>query len=296
MTFDVVAFAASKVGPPGAPREAELPPGPAAGAILALDEDSLTVTVSPSLGASALEAGLRERGLTLGLFPETFERATIGELLDADAPGAGASGAGFASRLVGVPGEDEVSLGIRRRPAAQAGRALAVGAFAEGVDRLRRLAQDGDLPDIAVLWDAAASELWLRAAGDPDGARARVPAGGGVLLLVTAGLDGVAARRVALAVRDCQPGVIDLGQNAARAWAGIRYDPPAHAATLARAGYDLTVERSRIGWRDVTAAAAEARAAAGWAACELAGATMHDALLTVRRITAAVVADAKDGT
>ena len=64
---------------------------------------------------------------------------------------------------------------------------------------------------------------------------------------------------------------------------------------LARAGYELTVERSRVGWRDVTGVAAEARARPGWTACEVAGATMHDALLTVRRLTAAEAVDAKDG-
>jgi len=43
----------------------------------------------------------------------------------------------------------------------------------------------------------------------------------------------------------------------------------------------------RLPWSDVVGAAIDARTHPGYTACEVAGATMHDALLTVRRITAA---------
>ena len=293
MTFDPVAFAAAHVGPPGPPQPFSLNPPPDGAAIIAVDAGSLTVTVPLVAAAAPLEAGLREHGLTLGLFPETFERATVGELLEDDAPGAGASGPGFASRLVRRPESGVVALGVRRRPAAQAGRALAVGAFEDAVHAVRRLAQDGDLPEIALVLDAAAADLWLSAADDPDGARARIRPGGALLLLIASGAEGVAARRVATAVRDAAlADAVDLGQNPARGWAAVRYDGPGHAATLARAGYVLEVERQRLPWSDIVGAAIDARTHPGYTTCEVAGAAMHDALLTVRRITAAPAAAA----
>jgi alkyldihydroxyacetonephosphate synthase len=291
VSFDVVAFAAARAGAPGPPRLEEPAPPPAGGDLLTVDEESLTVTVAPGLGAAPLETALRELGLTLGLFPEDFERATVGQLVAEDAPGAGASGPGFASRLVGVPVEGQLTLGVRRRPVAQAGRGLAVDVFADGIELLRRLAQDGDLPEIALVADAAAADLWLSAAGDPDETRARIPAAGGLLVLIAAGPEGVAARRIGRAVRDCLPGPVDLGQNPARGWAGVRYEGPRHAEVLARAGYDLDVERRRLAWRELAPAAAEARGG-GWVACEVSGATLHDALLTVRRLTSTRAAGA----
>ena len=107
-------------------------------------------------------------------------------------------------------------------------------------------------------------------------------------MLIASGAEGVAARRIAAAVRDAAlPEAADLGQNPARGWAGVRYEGPGHAAALARAGYVLEVLRQRLPWRDVVGAAIDARTEPGFTACEVAGATMHDALLTVRRITAA---------
>lgn len=287
--FDPVAWAASRVGAPGQPAEEQLPePAPDGGVIVDLDLESLAVTVPPGYGAAALEGVLRERGLTLGLFPESFERATIGELLESDAPGAGASGPGFASRLLALPTADEVTIGVRRRPAMQAGRALTVDAFADAVGFLRRLAQDGDLPDVGVVFDEVAADLWLSAAGNPDDSHDRVPVGGALLILITAGGEGTAARQVARAIRDCQPGSVDLGQNVARGWAGARYDLPGHAAALAAAGYRLETTRERLRWRSIVGAAAEARVDPdGIVACEVTGAMTHDALLIVRRIAPA---------
>ena len=120
------------------------------------------------------------------------------------------------------------------------------------------------------------------------GAASRVRPGGALLLLIASGAEGVAARRVAGAVRDAALGdAVDLGQNPARGWAGTRYEGPGHGAALARAGYLLEVLRQRLPWSDVVGAAIDARTHPGYTACEVAGATMHDALLTVRRITAA---------
>ena len=100
---------------------------------------------SRRLAAVTVEARLREEDLTLGLFPERYEVASVGELVEGDDPGAGARGAGFATLLRGTE-DGLLLLDVRRRPAAQSGRGLLVESFAAGCEALRVLAQSDMVP------------------------------------------------------------------------------------------------------------------------------------------------------
>jgi hypothetical protein len=288
--FDPVAWARDRVGPPGPGAAPAHEPPAAIEAELEVDAESLLATVDPAARAVAVEARLREAGLTLGLFPESYETASIGELVRRDEPGAGASGPGFASRHLGTDAGGRLVLGVRRRPAAQAGRGLVLPSLARGIRVLRTLAQSDDLPDLALLADSAAARLWLAVAGDPDGASAAIGDDDALLLLIAAGEPGEAARRVAAAVsRAGAAEPLDLGQTAARAWAGARYDLARHAATLREAGYELGVARELVRWSAVPDACERALSGAGegrLVSRELAGATPHGAELVVRTLTA----------
>ena len=115
MTFDPIAWAARHGATPGPP--VELPPAVTSIGAMYVDTHSLLCSVDPALAAVTVEARLREEDLTLGLFPERYEVASVGELVEDDDPGAGARGAGFATLLRGTE-HGLLLLDVRRRPAA----------------------------------------------------------------------------------------------------------------------------------------------------------------------------------
>ena len=117
-----------------------------------VDAHSLLCSVDPALAAVTVEARLREEDLTLGLFPERYEVASVGELVEGDDPGAGARGAGFATLLRGTE-DGLLLLDVRRRPAAQSGRGLLIESFEAGCEALRILAQTDVVPAISLLAD-----------------------------------------------------------------------------------------------------------------------------------------------
>jgi hypothetical protein len=281
VTFDAVAWARQLAGEPGPP-EAVADEGPAASGTIEIDETSLIAAVEPALSAAAVEERLRDAGLTLGLFPERYELASVGELVDGDDPGAGATACGFASLCVGRDG-DRILLGVRRRPEAQAGRGLLVSDFGGGIEALRLAAQAEALPQIALLADRGSADLWLRVAGDPDGAVASLGGDNALVVLVASGRHGEAAPVVERAIVALGDAVVeDLGQNVARAWTGARYELARLTASLATAGYDLSSERAWHRW----SALAEAAAAADGIGREITAAGLHGAVLQRRRLRA----------
>ena len=283
MTFDPIAWAARHGATPGPPLDRAAVPA-AAGTVL-VDATSLLCAADPAIAAVAVEARLREEGLTLGLFPERYEAASVGDLVTADEPGAGASGPGFASL---VAGRDNglVLLGVRRRPAAQSGRGLLVESFAAGCDAMRAMAQAGVLPEIALLADAEAADLLLEVAGDPDGARRALADGQALLILIAAGGQGEAAARAERAIAACASSLVaDLGQNVARAWAASRYDLAAHVDDLRGLGYRLDTVRTWHRWSRLAGAFADAPDGV-WRGRELVGATPHGAVLQDRLLYA----------
>ena len=279
MTFDPIAWAARHGATPGPP--VERPPAATSVGAMYVDVQSLLCSVDPALAAVTVEARLREEDLTLGLFPERYEVASVGELVAGDDPGAGARGAGFATLLRGTE-DGLLLLDVRRRPAAQSGRGLLVESFAAGCEALRILAQTDILPAISLLADPAAADLLLEVAGDPDGARASLGDGTALLILVAAGRQGEAAARAERAIAAAASYISsDLGQNVARAWAGSRYDLPEHAATLAAAGYRLETSREWHRWSRLEAAL-DARPEGAWCGRELVGVSAQGAVLQDR--------------
>jgi hypothetical protein len=279
MTFDPIAWAARHGAAPGPP--VDRPPAVTSVGAMYVDAHSLLCSVDPALAAVTVEARLREEDLTLGLFPERYEVASIGELVAGDEPGAGARGAGFATLVRGTE-DGLLLLDVRRRPAAQSGRGLLIESFEAGCEVLRILAQTDVVPAISLLVDPAAADLLLEVAGDPDGARASLGDGRALMILVAAGRQGEAAARAERAIAACASSIsADLGQNVARAWAGSRYDLPTHAATLAAAGYRLETTREWHRWSRLPDALAEVPEGA-WCGREVVGVSGQGAVLQHR--------------
>jgi alkyldihydroxyacetonephosphate synthase len=169
-------------------------------ALLALDEQSATVTVGAGMRAVALERELGPRGLTLGHFPQSYEYVTLGgcaatrsagqastgygaiekmvlglrlaapagELALAPLP-ASAAGPSLRQLLVGSEGTlgviSEVSLRVRAAPVRRSYEGLFFRDFATGVQALRRLALEHALPDVARLSDEHETMTSLALAG-----------------------------------------------------------------------------------------------------------------------------------
>jgi alkyldihydroxyacetonephosphate synthase len=174
--------------------------------VLALDRESLTVTVQAGVRGPALERHLAARGLTLGHFPQSFEYVSLGgcaatrsagqastgygaiekmvlglrlaaPAAEIELPAVPASAAGPALRqlLIGSEGTlgviGELSLRVRRAPARRIYEGVFFAEFAAGVAWLRELASEHALPDVARLSDEheTRSSLALAGAGGVKG-------------------------------------------------------------------------------------------------------------------------------
>ncbi len=156
--------------------------------ILAVDEDSMTVTLEPGLRGPRAEELLAEHGLTLGHFPQSFEYASIGGFAVTRSSGQSSAGYGrFDSLVVGLrvatpqgelvlgnspanaagPDLREVVMGsegafgvvtavtvrVRRLPKVKVYLTWRWESFAEGAAAMRTLAQAGVLPTVLRLSD-----------------------------------------------------------------------------------------------------------------------------------------------
>ena len=110
MTFDPIAWAARHGAVPGSPVD-RAPAVTSVGAMF-IDAHSLLCAVDPDLAAVTVEARLREEDLTLGLFPERYEVASVGDLVEGDDPGAGSS----RRRLQGTAAGHRGRVAAARRP------------------------------------------------------------------------------------------------------------------------------------------------------------------------------------
>jgi alkyldihydroxyacetonephosphate synthase len=166
------------------------------GALVALDRESLTVTVQAGMRAPALERRLGTRGLTLGHFPQSFEHVSLGGCAATRSAGQASTGYGrFEEMVLGLrltAPAGEIELGAQ--PASAAGprlRELVVGSegtlgvigeldlrvrpapqrhhyegvffedFAAGAGALRALAQEHAAPAVARLSDAPETRMSL---------------------------------------------------------------------------------------------------------------------------------------
>ncbi len=170
------------------------------GDVLALDEDSRTVTVQGGMRAPALERRLARNGLTLGHYPQSFEYVSLGGCAATRSAGQASSGYGAIERMVkglrlAAPSGEielpampasaagpslrqtligsegtlgvicELSLRVRAAPSERSYVGVFFDSFEAGTRVLRTLAQQGTSPDVARLSDEQETRMSLALAG-----------------------------------------------------------------------------------------------------------------------------------
>jgi alkyldihydroxyacetonephosphate synthase len=168
--------------------------------VVALDEESATVTVQAGIRAPALERHLGARGLTLGHFPQSYEYVSLGGCAATRSAGqastgygaiekmvlglrlaapaseialpalpASAAGPGLRQLLVGSEGAlgviSELALRVRPAPRERIYEGVFFEDFAAGSQTLRALAREHALPDVARLSDEQETRMSLALAG-----------------------------------------------------------------------------------------------------------------------------------
>ena len=226
--------------------------------VLAIDEVSRTATLQTGLRGPAAEQALREKNLTLGHFPQSYEGASIGGYAAARSAGQASAGYGrFDDMVVGLtlatprgtvklgsapksaagPDLRQLALGsegalgvitsvtvrVRPAPAVRVYEAWRFDSFEAGADALRRLVQDGPVPTVLRLSDEAETSINL---ADPAGLSGGGPGG----CLVITGYEGtqadVDARRAGATEVLSAAGGRPEGAEGGEAWRTGRYRAP----------------------------------------------------------------------
>lgn len=226
--------------------------------LVELDEISRTATLLPGTRAPHAEALLRERGCTLGHFPQSYEWATIGGFAAARSSGQASAGYGrFDDMVTGLTvATPEGTLGIGRAPRSAAGpdlRQLMLGSegafgvitavtvrvrpapatshyegwsfpsFEIGTAALRRLAQDGPQPTVLRLSDETESMIGL---ADPAKIGGAGPGGCQAICGFDGPADEVAARRARAHTVLADAGGTPLGAGPGERWEHGRFSAP----------------------------------------------------------------------
>ncbi|GAA1950058.1 FAD-binding oxidoreductase [Kitasatospora viridis] len=227
-------------------------------ALIALDTVSRTATLGAGMRGVEAERLLREQGLTLGHFPQSYEGASIGGYAAARSAGQSSAGYGrFDDMVVGLElatPRGTVSLGsapksaagpdlrqlvlgsegvlgvitavtvrVRRAPDTRVFEAWRFEDFEAGAAALRGLAQDGPLPTVLRLSDEAETSVNL---ADPAAMFAGGPGG----CLAVTGYEGtaaeVAARRAGATELLTAAGGQPLGEEPGESWRHGRFKAP----------------------------------------------------------------------
>jgi alkyldihydroxyacetonephosphate synthase len=250
-----------------------------------VDQRSLTAVMGPGLTGPDAEGRLGELGLTLGHFPQSFEFATIGGYVATRSAGqastgygrfdeqvlglrcatpagevvaqpwpASAAGPALRELLVGSEGIlgviTEVTLAVRRRPAARRYEGWWFRSFAAGAEGFRLLEQEDAGPDVARLSDEA--ETLVTSAGSAHGGWR--PEGGSLAVVGWEGTAEDVERRV-----ERTRGVLEgaggsaLGPEAGEAWLRNRYDGPYLRDELMDRGVLVETLETATSWSNLSA-------------------------------------------
>jgi alkyldihydroxyacetonephosphate synthase len=168
--------------------------------VTAVDTQALTARLEPGLRGPEAEAVLAGHGLTLGHFPQSYAKASIGGYAATRSAGQASSGFGRFDEMVlalrvatpegtveagripaSAAGPDlralflgsegvlgvvtEVTVRVRPRPELRRYEAWSFRSFAAGAEAVRRLAQGGAAPDVIRLSDPEETQVSLALAG-----------------------------------------------------------------------------------------------------------------------------------
>ncbi|HZU40482.1 MAG TPA: FAD-binding oxidoreductase [Solirubrobacteraceae bacterium] len=236
-------------------------------ALVALDGTARLATLEPGLRGPQAEALLGERGYTLGHFPQSFQYATLGGFAAARSSGQASAGYGRFDELVmgmrvatpagtlrlgraprSAAGPDlrqlilgsegtlgvitELTVTVRPAPAARAYEGWRFRSFADGVEALRALAQDGPRPTVLRLSDEAETALNL----SRPGALATAGAGGALAIAGYEGSEAEVEERRTAAARVLERVGGEPDEAAGEHWVRERYEGPYLRDALLSAG------------------------------------------------------------
>ncbi|HEY3734862.1 MAG TPA: FAD-binding oxidoreductase [Streptosporangiaceae bacterium] len=249
-----------------------------------LDAESLTATLQAGLRGPQAEALLAAHGLTLGHLPQSFEHATIGGFAatrsagqasagygrfddmvlairaatprgTVDAGGrapASAAGPDLRQLLLGSEGTfgviTEVTVRVRRQPAAVLDEAWSFPDFGSGMTALRTLTQTGEgTPDIVRLNDPTDTAIVTLG---QNRARTGAPEITGCLAITSyeGTAAGTAARRAAAAAVFGQHGGYSLGPEPVATWRAGRFSAPRLRDTLLDVGVFVETLETAASW------------------------------------------------
>ena len=264
--------------------------------LVSVDTEALTATFEPGIRGPAAEQLLNARGLTLGHFPQSYERASLGGYAATRSSGQASTGYGRFDALVlsmvvqtpagelrlgrgaaSAAGPDlralligsEGTLGViteltlRVRPLATSSRyeAFFFRSWGSGLAALRELEQSRRAPDVARLSDADETRVQLALSGASRAQRLLLR-GRRASCLAILGWDGDEAgrRRSAVAVVRRHRG-FSAGTSAGERWKASRYDGPYLRDDLLDAGLLVETLETSARWSSLTATHAAVREA-----------------------------------
>jgi alkyldihydroxyacetonephosphate synthase len=253
--------------------------------IVAIDDASLTLEVLPGTFGHELEAELRQRGYTLGHWPQSIELSTVGGWLACRSAGqystrygkiedmvvglevaladgrlirtggfpAGAVGPDLTQLFVGSEGTLGVItrawLRIHPAPAAERRAAYAFASFEAGLDVCRRILRRGATPAVLRLYDV------------DESARSHGTAGTANLLVLDEGDGALVDATMAIVARECAAsGATALDEALVARWLEHRNDVSALAALTTR-GYVVDTLEVAAPWARLPGLFTEVRAA-----------------------------------
>lgn len=273
--------------------------------VRSVDPIGLLVVAEAGLPGAELEATLAAEGLTLGHFPQSFERGTLGGYAATRSAGQASTGYGrFDDLVVGLrmatpagelvlaaqPGSaagpdlrrlvlgsegclgviTELSLRVHHRPAHRRLAGWAFRSWAAGLAAMRELAQGPGRPDVLRLSDADETSVSLRlaAGGRTQLLRGYLAGRGGRCLLVVE----IAGDRRDVGYRSRRTagllrraGAFRLGAGVGAAWEHSRYRGPYLRDTLLDGGVLVETLETAALWSELPEVHAAVRSALGGA-------------------------------